>query len=601
MAILNNMPGGGGVRLSSIAITTPPTKTAYGALEQFDSTGMVVTATYTNGATLEVGGYTVSPSPLTMGTTAVTITYTEGGVSRTATQAVTVSKNQVTVPTVSGSLTYDGTEQSPTILDEPSADIAARSGDASAINAGSYTKTYTLTDSTNYEWATSFDGNLSWSIGKAPAGLSLSADSATLNASNPTETISISTDSDGALSASSSDTGVATGSISGSTLTISSVNSASGTATITVSQAESTNYQAGTATVSVTAQFISVYGVSWDGTSTTAWTRTDDAALFSDPVPYLSGAQDYGSPFDGLSPWKDMVRVTDAAAGEMVKIPKFWYKISQSGSGLNIQIADGEKEGFSVCPACMDRGDGNGEHDYVLVGRYHCATSTYKSTTGVKPAASATRSTFRSSIKNLGTGIYMMDWATRFTIWLLYLVEFADWNSQLKIGYGCGNNSATENMGYTDSMPYHTGTTKSSRTTYGLGTQYRYIEGLWDNVRDWIDGCYNNSSGLNIILDPTKASDSSNGISVGTPTSGYPTAFTLKNVNGTFPLFIASAANNGSDSTYSCDSWYFDASVPCVDAGGGYSQSLYCGLFFFNYSAASSSYASLGSRSMKFP
>lgn len=345
--------------------------------------------------------------------------------------------------------------------------------------------------------------------------------------------------------------------------------------------------------------YVQIYGVSWDGTSTTTWTRTDDAVGFTDPVPYVAGASSYGSPFDTISPWKDMIRVTDAQAGEMVKIPKFWYKLSQNGSGMSIQISNGPQDGFSVCPACMDRGDGNGERDYILVGRYHCA-STYKSTTGVKPVASKTRSAFRTSIKNLGTGIYQWDWATRFTIWLLYLVEFADWNSQTKIGYGCGNNSATENMGYTDSMPYHTGTTKSSRTTYGLGTQYRYIEGLWDNVLDWIDGCYYSSSGLNIIKNPSSFSDGSGGTAIVIPSNGYPTKFTVKDISGTFPMFVATTAS-GSNTTYSCDSWGYYSSYPCLFGGGVYSQDLNRGLFYVYYSSASYSNAYIGSRSMKLP
>jgi hypothetical protein len=284
----------------------------------------------------------------------------------------------------------------------------------------------------------------------------------------------------------------------------------------------------------------------------------------------------------------------------MVKIPKFWYKLSQNGSGMSIQISNGPQDGFSVCPACMDRGDGKGERDYILVGRYHCATSTYKSTSGVKPAGNATRSSFRTSIKNLGAGIYQWDFATRFTIWLLYLVEFADWNSQAKIGYGCGNNSATGNMGYTDSMPYHTGTTKSSRTTYGVSTQYRNIEGLWDNVRDWIDGCYYNSSGLNIITNPSSFSDSTGGTAVGVPSSGYPSAFSVKSVNGTFPMFIPAAAS-GSDSTYSCDYWDYYSSTPCLYAGGYYYQGTASGMFYIFSDNTSSSPAHVGSRSMKLP
>ena len=40
------------LKLTSIAITTPPTKTAYKAGEIFSTDGMVVTATYSNDATL---------------------------------------------------------------------------------------------------------------------------------------------------------------------------------------------------------------------------------------------------------------------------------------------------------------------------------------------------------------------------------------------------------------------------------------------------------------------------------------------------------------------------------------------------------------------
>ena len=83
--------GGGGVKLVSIAITTPPAKTIYVSGETFSPAGMIVTATYSNGATLKATGYSFSPdTALTDGTTSVTIEYTEGGVTKTAEQAITV-------------------------------------------------------------------------------------------------------------------------------------------------------------------------------------------------------------------------------------------------------------------------------------------------------------------------------------------------------------------------------------------------------------------------------------------------------------------------------------------------------------------------------
>lgn len=346
--------------------------------------------------------------------------------------------------------------------------------------------------------------------------------------------------------------------------------------------------------------FAHIYGVLWDGSSTAKWTRTDDAAGFTDPVPYTAGktAAQCSSPFDNRLPWSGMVKST-RTGGVMVAIPKFWYKLTKNGNGLKIQIADSATEGFSVSPAHMDRGDGKGERDVAYIGRYHCG-SDFKSNTAQTPKLNATRANFRTSIHALGTNIWQADFAMRFTLWLLYLVEFADWNSQATIGKGCGNNSGVQSMGYTDSMPYHTGTTQSNRDTYGLGTQYRNIEGLWDNCCDFCDGCYNNSNGMNIILNPSNFSDSSGGTSVGTPTSGWPSAFNVVNQAG-FPMIIPSASNGG-ENVAPCDYWGFSISNPVVFAGGDYSQYGHHGLFFVSFTGvASTGGGGLASRLQELP
>ena len=80
------------ITLTKIEITTPPTKTVYTASETFDPTGMVVTATYSDGSSKPVTGYTFSPDgALATTDTAVTVSYTEGSETRTATQAITVN------------------------------------------------------------------------------------------------------------------------------------------------------------------------------------------------------------------------------------------------------------------------------------------------------------------------------------------------------------------------------------------------------------------------------------------------------------------------------------------------------------------------------
>jgi len=495
---------------------------------------------------------------------------------------------------------YDGTQKSLVLSGYDSSLMTARN--ISATAAGEYTAIFSLKDISSTCWSdnTTTDKTISWVINKRQSNLTLSKQSVTLNKDNLSDTVSIITyTGDGILTASSSDTDIVNVSLNNNVITISSVSNSVGSAIVTVS-AIGTNYTDISVDIDVLAQFAGIYGASWDGTSTTAWTRTDAAANFSDPVPYVSGATSYSSPFDNIMPWSGMT-VSERTGGTMVAIPKFWYKLTQTGNAIKVQIANESVDGFSVAPAHLRRGSATMDSDVVYIGRYHCA-SDYKSKTGTTPLVNITRSTARSGIHTLGNSIFQYDFAMRFTLWLLYIVEFADWNSQAKIGYGCGNDSNVDNMGYTDNMPYHTGTTKSNRTTYGLGTQYRNIEGLWDNVMDWMDGCYYDNNGLNIIMNPRSFSDSSNGISIGIPSSSsYPSAFTVKNVSGTFPTFIPSASD-GSESTYSCDGWYAYtpiASYPCLYVGGYFYQSLDNGLFLVVSGTSSSSSRVISCRLME--
>lgn len=58
---------------------------------------MVVTASYSNSTTQDVTGYTFTPSgALKTSNTSVTITYTEGGVTESATQYITVAMRTYT-------------------------------------------------------------------------------------------------------------------------------------------------------------------------------------------------------------------------------------------------------------------------------------------------------------------------------------------------------------------------------------------------------------------------------------------------------------------------------------------------------------------------
>ena len=180
---------------------------------------------------------------------------------------------------------------------------------------------------------------------------------------------------------------------------------------------------------------------------------------------------------------------------------------------------------------------------------------------------------------------------------MLYLVEFADWNSQAKIGYGCGNDEDKEKVGASDSMKYHTGTMQDDRTTYGVGVQYRYIEGLWDNVYDWMDGCYNSADGMSVILNPNNFSDTENGTVIGTPVANNWIASFAVSDWAIYP----NSTTGGSPTTGSCDRWYYYSSGPCLYCGGAYNSAESRGLFCVSYLGVSNAGSDVGFRVIVLP
>ena len=508
------------------------------------------------------------------------------------------------IPAQSGMPKYDGNPKTPTWDTNYDATKMTLSVEAK-VNAGTaYTASFTPTP--NYQWP---DGTIeakvvTWAIGKGDNAITVSPTSITLNTANKSGKFTVSRKGDGTITATSSDTKIATiGTINQTTgeVTVNSVGDTTGTATIKVKVAESANYLApADKDVPVKAQFVTIYGVEWDWTSSgpTKGTRTDAAAGFSDPNPAVNNGTG-SSPFDSLMPWAGMVKET-RTGGVMVKEPKYWFKWTKTGKKLKLQIADGPVDGFHVDPVNMDKGDGLGELDFSYIARYHCASGTYKSETNKAQQVSITRSAARTSIHNLGANIWQMDFAQMWYVGMLYLVEFADWNGQKTIGYGCSAASSKENNGKTDAMQYHTGTTAANRTTYGY-TQYRNIEGWWDNVYDWMDGCYYNSNGLNVILNPSKFSDNANGTLIGSmPSSGYPNDMAVPTQSG-FEWALRPATTGGSDSTYVPDYWYFYASYPCLYRGGSYGLDQYHGPFCVSYSSASYTDTSIGCRLQERP
>ena len=105
--------------LSSIAVSGTPSKTTYYSGESFDPTGITVTATYSDSSTANVtSSCTYAPSPLTQGTTSVTVSYTEGEITRTASVSgltVTAAPSLTTVSFGSNSEDNNWTESAQNI------------------------------------------------------------------------------------------------------------------------------------------------------------------------------------------------------------------------------------------------------------------------------------------------------------------------------------------------------------------------------------------------------------------------------------------------------------------------------------------------------
>ncbi len=117
--------------LSSIAVTTKPSKLTYTEGDAFDKSGMVVTAYYNNNTSSVVTDYTLSGYKSTSGTKTITVTY--GG--KTATFTVTVN-SRVPATVTSSKHTINGNNISKITAGTTVSSLL------SGLNEGSYCKVY---------------------------------------------------------------------------------------------------------------------------------------------------------------------------------------------------------------------------------------------------------------------------------------------------------------------------------------------------------------------------------------------------------------------------------------------------------------------------
>lgn len=196
--------------------------------------------------------------------------------------------------------------------------------------------------------------------------------------------------------------------------------------------------------VNIMVENTTVYGIkrSLSSNSASTWERTDDA------VGLVANACKNGevgeNDFDSIYPWSDIIsynydtatkqRVADygdsnfafdGSNGEVLTyIPEFYYKRYVEDNYEYIKISKYAIDGFIKSPA-------------FSVGRYESSYdgTSIHSKNDTFPAVSRNITSFRTLSKALGTGFGQLDYR-HFILQMLYLVEYANYNSQAVLGNG---------------------------------------------------------------------------------------------------------------------------------------------------------------------
>ena len=272
------------------------------------------------------------------------------------------------------------------------------------------------------------------------------------------------------------------------------------------------------------AEKIYVYGVSRDTNSTsTEWTRVADsvglvanAYLPTDGATTTATGDDVVNDFDNIYPWSDIKsynyvaidkKITawygdsnfkfDGSNGEVLTfIPGFYYK-REVVDGIEYQyISKYELEGYSysepfsvgrykMCESNAGTSVSNSNDAKTeLMGVPDTDVFRGRSASGISPKVYGRIGEFRESASTLGSEFSIMDYHY-FVLQMLYLVEYADYDAQAKLGMGVVNTGSTVTMGGTDELGMNSGCLVNDGAHSMI---YRGIEDIFGNVAEFIDG-----------------------------------------------------------------------------------------------------------------
>lgn len=310
---------------------------------------------------------------------------------------------------------------------------------------------------------------------------------------------------------------------------------------------------------------VHVYGVRrrLANNSSSAWERIEDAVgLVANAQKGSTAVQ---NSFDSLYPWSDIVsynydttskRITayygeptfkfDGSNGEVLtRIPEFWYKRTRDATYEYVYIADGKKEGYI-------------KSEQFSVGRYTYSGSAsgVHSRSGQAPFVNYNITNSRTYAKALGDGFGQLDWHY-FLIQILYLVEYADYNSQAKLGKGVSSATAAVNSGGCNNLGMKSGTLNDD----GLHSMiYRGIEDIYGNIWQFVDGinikdykAYVSQNSMDYAVDKFEGSYKALGYTNFSTSGQYQSAV---GYDANSPLINFPTAGGGASNTYMTDYYW---------------------------------------------
>ena len=201
---------------------------------------------------------------------------------------------------------------------------------------------------------------------------------------------------------------------------------------------------------------------------------------------------------------------TGADGQVMVEIPKFFYKTAEPSTGVyQWFVSMDDLDGYDVHPAFVT-GASTRDAIYMSAFEGNVASSVMRSISGVQPSTSTNVTggdinDFRTFAQARGTGWQMQTYRGTQAIQVLYLIEYADFDTQTTIGRGyvdAASGSANEsiNTGATISLGNASGSATGG--TDGLrAISYRGIENFWGNINKWVDGLNRNGDEVFVAND----------------------------------------------------------------------------------------------------